>query len=267
MNHKLRTIAFGCLFALAPLVQASNVDDFRPVYKLRNDLQCWPSHAANGNNSGVCLSREQFNQDAPPVYWETHEETVNNRHHELITYWNYYGNQNGCTTLDGGHDDDWEAITVHVVDNEMKHVTYWQHNGRYTKRVEDIELDDSHPIVYVGKYSHGNYHDQRSRARFDAGAYATGTYCYYWRDPRGPGQTWASGLAALDSVGISSVFPGSTNPLNRDQRPHERGVCRTDGGRVIAGIIDGTENTCDRNPDYLKNGNMSLRDMFDLNIY
>ena len=248
-------------------VYASDVKDFRPVYKLRNDLQCWPTDPDEGQNSGQCTSRGNFQSSPPPVYHETYSETVNGKQHKLITYWAYYGNQNRCTTLDSGHDDDWEALTVHTVDGDMWHVTYWQHNGRYTRSVNNIEREGDHPIVYVGKYSHGNYHDQRSRASFDGWAFATGNYCFYWKDPRGPGETWSQGVEPLENIGQSSQFPGSTNPLQRNDRPHMRSVCRVDGGSVIAGIIDGTENTCDRNPNYLKDDSLLLKDLFYLDIY
>ena len=265
----MKTIAALIIASLSfsSSANTTEVQDFRPVFKLRNDLQCWPTEPAQGLNSGNCTSKSSFQVSPPSVYVESYSELVGGNSHSLITYWAYYGNQNGCTTFDSGHSDDWEPVTVHTVNGSIKHVTYWQHNGRYTKPVSEIETDGSHPVVYVGKYSHGNYHDQRSRASFDSWAFGTGNYCYYWKDPRGPGQTWAPGVQELSSIGQSSVFPGSTNPITRDLRPHERTVCRTDGGRVLAGIIDGTENTCDRNPSYLKDENMLLKDMFYLDIY
>lgn len=246
---------------------ADDVNDFKPVYKLRTDNECWPTSPANGANSGECVTRSEYQATNVPVFWETYEENVNGKTHKLITYWNYYGDQNGCTTWDSGHADDWEAITVHVVNHELEHVTYWQHNGRYTKSADTIEKDGEHPIVYVGKYSHGNYHDQRSRASADSWTFLTGGYCYYWKDPRGPGETWSPVAQTLDSVGFDDVFPGSTNPNLRSERPHERTVCREDGGQVLAGIIDGTENTCERNPSYLQDETMTLQSLFYLNIY
>ncbi len=255
------------LFLIGSPVQADDKSQFRPVFKLRGDLECWPTAPSQGNNSGICRSKGDFLNNPPRVYWEKYQETVNGKVHKLITYWGYYGNQNACSTLGGAHVDDWENITVHIVDHQLKHVTFSQHNGRYTLAADSVELDSTHPVVYIGKYSHGNYHDQRSKCSANNWCYTTGRYCYYWRDPRGPGETWSPQLSKLSNVGQSSVFPGSENPLTRDLRPHERTVCRTDGGRVIGGIIDGTENTCDRNPNYLKDETMILRDMFYLNIY
>lgn len=256
-----------CLFAFSFAVQANAIDDYRPVFKLRSDLECWPSHPAGGNNSGDCVSKASFLSSPPPLFVETYEEEVNGRQHQLVTYWAYYGNQNGCAAVDGGHVDDWENVTVHLVDGAAWHVTYSQHNGRYTRRYQDVEREGQHPVAFVGKYSHGSYHDQRSRCSADGWCYLTGNYCYYWKDPRGPGEVWSPATEPLSNVGAESVFPGSTNPLQRSVRPWDQPVCRTDGGRVIAGFIDATEDTCDRNPDYLKDEHMTLKEMFYLGIY
>lgn len=261
------TLAIVSLFVSSTNVQAGPTHDFKPTYKFRSDLQCWPTPPASGQNSGTCTSKTSFQGNKPAVYYELYDEVVAGKAHKLATYWLYYGNQNGCTSLDNGHDDDWEAVTVHSVDGVMYHVTYSQHNGRYTLAAADVPKTGGRPVVYVGKYSHGNYHDQRSRASWDSWAYATGDYCYYWKDPRGPGVTWTPGLSSLNNVGVNSTFPGSTNPLNRSTKPYQQTVCREDGGQVLAGIINATENTCDRNPSYLQDENMLLRDMFYLNIY
>lgn len=269
MQYSVIKYIFLLFVINANLTLANQIEDFRPVYKLRSDLQCWPSFPNNGINSGECRTKEQFTKNPPPVYYEVYPqslngEQINGKSHKLITYWAYYSNQNSCTTLDSGHSDDWEAITVHLVDNQMRHITYWQHNGRYTLDAKDIEKDGTHPIVYVGKYAHGNYHDQRKRTSTNAWSYSTGTYCYYWRDPRGPGETWALGVKPLSSIGEESVFSGSTNPLQRGKQPHEYGVCKEDGGSVIAGFIDGTENTCKRNPAEIKIEATLLKELFYL---
>ena len=211
-----------CTLFTPMAIQANDISDFRPLFKLRSDLECWPTAPDQGNNSGNCLSKSEFLSSPPPAFWEQYQEVVNGKEHKLITYWIYFGNQNACSTLGGAHVDDWENVTVHLVDGELMHVTYSQHNGRYTKRASDIELDAQHPISYLGKYAHGNYHDQRSKCSADGWCYLVGDYCYYWKDPRGPGESWSPSLAELSSVGVDSVFPGSQNPLTRDLRPHER---------------------------------------------
>jgi hypothetical protein len=241
---------------------ADEVDDFAPILELRSDLQCWPSYTNLGANSGVCRSRQEFQSDLPPVFWEDHIETNGGVTTRLISYWIYYSNQPKCSAIAGGnHVDDWEKITVHVEDGVLKHVTYNQHNGRYTLDSSSVPLKDGRPVAYVGKYSHGSYHDQRSQCTFHRTCFnASANYCFYWKDPRGPGVYWKPGLLPLSALSTTAVFPGSSNPHSRSTRPHQDKVCREDGGQdVVLGI--GLENTCNRNPQYLKNQSMTLQQM------
>ena len=252
------------LFLFSAFSSAGDVEDFSPTFKFRNDTGCWPSRTNYGDNSGECRQKSEFTNDKPPVFWERYSETVDGKEHSLITYWVYYSNQNRCSSLGGAHPDDWEMVTVHVVDSELKHVTYGQHNGRYTLSAGGMDMDGTHPVVYVGKYSHGNYHDQRSQSN-RAYNFNTGRFCFYWRDPRGADYTWQpTWYKHLTSIGRTSEFPGSTNPLQRLTRPQDMTVCRNDGGRVVAGIIDGTEDTCERNPEYLKDSRVTLKELFHL---
>ena len=241
---------------------AGEVEDFAPVFKMRTDLRCWPSFTNNGNNSGECRSRSDFESNKPPIYWEDKVVTSNGKTARLISYWVYYSHQSACSAIAGGdHVDDWEKITVHLENGELKHVTYNQHNGRYTLDKSAVPLEGgTHPVVYVGKYSHGSYHGERSRCTFDNSCYVGVDYCFYWKDPRGPGVTWNPSVTPLSNLSASANFPGSRNPLQRSTRPHQDKVCREDGGQdVIFGI--GLENTCDRNPAYLKDEFMTLEQM------
>ena len=149
---------------------------------------------------------------------------------------------------------------MHLQDGNLRHVSYNQHNGRYTLDAADVPLKDgTHPIVYVGKYSHGSYHDQRSKCILDGICYTNGSYCFYWKDPRGPGVEWSPAVLPLAELSSSAVFPGSTNPHQRTRPEHDT-VCRTDGGQdVIFGI--GLENTCERNPAGLKDPSVTLKQM------
>jgi hypothetical protein len=237
------------------------VEDFAPVFKLRSDLQCWPSYTNLGANSGVCRSRQEFQSNPPPVFWEDHTETKSGVTTRLISYWIYFSNQPKCSATAGGnHVDDWEKITVHLEDGALKHVTYNQHNGRYTLDRSSVPLENGHPVVYTGKYSHGSYHDQRSKCTFDGTCFVGVNYCFYWKDPRGPGVTWNPGVQPLSALSSTAVFPGSSNPHSRSTRPHQDKVCREDGGQDVALGI-GLENTCNRNPKYLKDDSMTLQQM------
>lgn len=231
---------------------------YQPILKLRTDNICWPTHPANGANSGRCLSQSEFNANPPAVYVEQYSEVYQGIEHKLFTYWFYYGHQASCISVfDGSHPDDWERITVHVSQNQLRHVVYHQHNGRYTLRAANAPLQNNRqPIVYVGKYAHGNYHDQRARCSFDGGCQISGDYCYYWKDPRGPGVDWQGALRPLSDISANAVFPGSTNPRQREAT-HLLPVCREDGGReIIFGI--GIENTCLRNPAPINNPGVAI---------
>ena len=95
----MKTIAALIIASLSfsSSANTTEVQDFRPVFKLRNDLQCWPTEPAQGLNSGNCTSKSSFQVSPPSVYVESYSELVGGNSHSLITYWAYYGNQNGCT--------------------------------------------------------------------------------------------------------------------------------------------------------------------------
>ena len=79
--------------------------------------------------------------------------------HIDIAYWWFYGYQGACSPFAiggaGAHDRDWEHVIVHIANSEIESVTYFQHDGYYT--TTDFEKMEQHPIVYVGKVSHGSY--------------------------------------------------------------------------------------------------------------
>jgi hypothetical protein len=258
-------ILLGVLSILFTTSQAyaadQEVSTFKPIFNLRTDLRCWPSYTNTGANSGDCRSRQDFLADSPPIFWEDHLQTSNGVVHRLITYWVYLSHQSKCGLFGGDHVDDWEKITVHLENGKLKHVTYNQHNGRYTLDAASVPLTGgTHPLIYTGKYSHGSYHDQRSNCALDGACYADMNYCFYWKDPRGPGVAWSPTVVPLSDLSTTAIFPGSSNPHQRSSRPHRDKVCREDGGNDIALGI-GIENTCKRNPAYLKDDSMTLEEM------
>lgn len=65
--------------------------------------------------------------------------------------------------------------------NQVDRVTFYQHEGWYTRNPGRYEVFEStHPVAYVGKLRQGTYHD-------DGGS---GTCCYF-EDYRNPGSTRA----------------------------------------------------------------------------
>jgi hypothetical protein len=97
-----------------------------------------------------------------------------------LTYWWFYGYQPQCDAFGSGtHPADWEHITVTLSTDgsQPAAVTYYQHGGWYTRIAGrgGFSTVGSHPVIYVGKTSHGSYH--RSGG--------SGT-CLYWEDWRNP---------------------------------------------------------------------------------
>ncbi|KAG7157359.1 hypothetical protein Hamer_G005779 [Homarus americanus] len=192
--------------------------------------KCFTSSAADyyntrkrGNHDQICNTNYNTMIDAAvPIYWKSME--CGNAVH--VAYWFFYGYQDTCSPGAGAHDADWEHIVVKVIDvdtsnEKLDKVMYYQHEGRYTRKQGNYEVyNTNHPIVYVGKNSHGSYHD-------DGGS---GTCCYF-EDFRNPGShnqhqdTWlnleelrrdnTSPEWMLDTGSV--YFDGITSPLNRDE--------------------------------------------------
>ncbi len=233
------------------------VQRFNPRIKFRNDNQCWPMVPIA---IGECGTIDEFKmaQDDIPVYWEYfYDEQYPGQF--LITYWYYYGQQDACWAGIGAHGNDWERITVHIRDEALVHVVYNQHDARYVKPAEEIDLEaGERPISYVGRHAHGNYHDQRSTS------IPGWENCFYWKDPRGPDLDWDPPLEYLfenaDQGWKTQHMENSENPIFRN-RPHEDAVCKVDGGHAVIGDV-GIENTCKRNPPELQDEQLKLTDLF-----
>ncbi len=136
-----------------------------------------------------------------------------------IRYWWFYGYQHPCFMEEGKHNGDWENVIVILREdrNAVAAVTYFQHGGWYTRisgshdapctpggtgrcgGSSGFRSDGEHPVVYVGKLSHGSFHDDNSAGPAGAGG------CAYWADFRNPKsdadilRTWTARLADLDS--------------------------------------------------------------------
>jgi hypothetical protein len=80
-----------------------------------------------------------------------------------IHYWWFYGHQPPCLASEGEHVADWEHVMVTTTADRtgIAAVTYFQHYGWYTLMAGrgGFETLVGRPVVYVGKKSHGAYHD------------------------------------------------------------------------------------------------------------
>ncbi|MFW7380152.1 MAG: hypothetical protein ACOH5I_15160 [Oligoflexus sp.] len=153
--------------------------------------KCFPSSAAeyfdirrSGSKERVCnTDYSSIQRGEVPIYY--HYQSCGSNE-IVIMYWFFYGYQDTCSPGLGAHDSDWERIAVKIKNDQIEHVMFYQHAGHYTKKPGSMQLiDGRRPVVYVGKNSHGSYHD-------DGG---TGS-CLYFEDYRNPGsadkkmETW-----------------------------------------------------------------------------
>ena len=106
-----------------------------------------------------------------------------------IAYWWFYGFQTYCNPARygaeaGEHHGDWEHIIVTTDPDRTRAdaVTYSFHGDWYTRRWKGFDSVEGHPVVYVGKLAHGNYHDD-THSGWLAG---TPSQCCEYADYRNP---------------------------------------------------------------------------------
>jgi len=125
-----------------------------------------------------------------------------------INYWWFSGYQHECIPVlapQSAHNGDWEHVTVILKEDRsgIAAVSYYQHNGHYT-RIAGIhgpcspagtgrcdgsggfDLDATHPIVYVGRIAHGNYHNTNRYLPGRDPNQPDPTECTYYGDIRDP---------------------------------------------------------------------------------
>jgi hypothetical protein len=153
--------------------------------------KCLPSDAGDyyelrksGSKARVCNTDiSSIENGLVPIYYAYQDCSLDTT---VIMYWFFYGYQDTCTGSLGSHDADWERVAVKIRNNQVERVQFYQHGGHYTRTPNVLEfVDGTHPVAYVGKNSHGSYHD----------AGGSGS-CLYFEDYRNPGsrdlrmQTW-----------------------------------------------------------------------------
>jgi hypothetical protein len=144
--------------------------------------KCFPSDAGeyyairkSGSRERVCnTDAASVENGLVPTYYAYQDCS---RDTTVIMYWFFYGYQDTCTGRLGSHDADWERVAVKIRNGRLERVQYYQHGGHYTRQGNELEyFEGTHPIAYVGKNSHGSYHD----------AGGSGS-CLYFEDFRNPG--------------------------------------------------------------------------------
>jgi hypothetical protein len=151
----------------------------------------------------------------------------------VIRYWYFYAWQSTCFVNEGDHAADWESMAVLVVGGQLRRVAFVQHGRWYSREPGAFEtVDGSHPVGYVGKNSHGTYHD-------DGGSGG----CLYFEDYRNPGRndyrmdTWRNLVPLTRDPGApdwmrcqgSGCFDGIGHPLEQSGDVRSMAGCAGDG--------------------------------------
>ncbi len=212
---------------------------FAPILKFdqkqAEPQKCFPSDPGqywdarkNGDKGIICNeSVDSLTNGEIPIYYEYQDCSGDST---VIMYWFFYGFQDTCSPGLGSHPADWERVAVKIKNGKLERVMFYQHGGFYTKNLGNFELvDGTHPVAFVGKNSHGSYHD-----RGGSGS------CLYFEDYRNPGGNNYSlhteqNLVALHrgpdapewmTSGDSSNFDGIPSPLARNTN-----LCALEGCR------------------------------------
>lgn len=160
---------------------------FAPVLKFdksqADSKKCFPSDPGpywdarkDGDKSVICNEDpDSLSGGQIPIYYQYQDCSADST---VIMYWFFYGYQDTCSPGLGSHHADWERVAVRIKNGKLQHVKYYQHKGNYTKKPENIQFfEGTHPVAFVGKNSHGSYHD-------DGGSGS----CLYFEDYRNPGK-------------------------------------------------------------------------------
>ncbi|RYZ56386.1 MAG: DUF946 domain-containing protein [Proteobacteria bacterium] len=210
--------------------KAEQARKFAPVLKFdqeqANANKCFPSDAGqywdtrkSGNRNRVCNeSADSLLGGQIPIYYEYKDCSQDST---VIMYWFFYGFQDTCSPGMGSHNADWERVAVKIKNGRLERVLYFQHGGSYTRQGNDMQVvDGTHPVAYVGKNSHGSYHD-------DGGSGS----CLYFEDYRNQGgkqyslNTWDN-LVPLSEQNDSPEWMKSWDNANFDgiPSPLRRGI-------------------------------------------
>jgi len=217
---------FDCSSAACKAEQAHR---FAPLLRFDqeqgNANKCLPSDAGayyqarkSGSAERICNTDvASIERGQVPIYYEVQDCSPDTT---VIMYWFFYGYQDTCSPGLGDHPADWERVAVKLKNGTLERVLYFQHSGHYTRQGQDLQyFEGTHPVAYVGKNSHGSYHDSGGSGS-----------CLYFEDFRNPGsrnlsmRTWShlvelhAGMGAPEWMRTKSsqYFDGIPAPLARD---------------------------------------------------
>jgi hypothetical protein len=134
-------------------------------------------------------------QQSPTYYYRIIQEEG----YTIIQYWFFYAYNDFLTTHGGSndHEGDWECITLYLQEGEPAYAVYASHGGggEHNRRTWDqLELIESHPVVYVGAGSHASYFtpelDSVEKKKFTAGEAVGPNASYPWISPQSLAVSW-----------------------------------------------------------------------------
>lgn len=73
----------------------------------------------------------------------------------VVQYWFFYAYNDAAMNQ---HEGDWECVTILFSGNTPVYAAYSQHESGQRAAWSDVELEGTHPVVYVAKGSHANYY-------------------------------------------------------------------------------------------------------------
>eukprot|EP00440_Ansanella_granifera_P058700 gb/GFBE01063624.1/.p1 GENE.gb/GFBE01063624.1/~~gb/GFBE01063624.1/.p1 ORF type:complete len:276 (+),score=29.36 gb/GFBE01063624.1/:1-828(+) len=176
----------------------ANASEYSPIYAFDSAASrfCLPSQPS-ASMQGVC-NGTWASGHAPTFVQKTQcgDQIV-------YSYWLWYGWQTSCLPAFDAHDNDWEHISVFVnATGELDRVIFYQHGGFYSRCSGQFEQLGNHPVVYIGRYAHGSYHDGCTSgwSRRRRGISTCHGDCSYFDDLRSPAhyaRVWDSPLIDL----------------------------------------------------------------------
>jgi hypothetical protein len=143
-----------------------------------------------------------FKSHAPVYYYRISGDGG----YTVIQYWFFYA-YNDFATSHGGvndHEGDWEGIQVFLKGDEPAWAVYSAHGGHGEKarqawQPQAIELEGTHPVVYVAAGSHANYYtpelDSVEEAFAPGDIVVGGSGGVPWGDPQPLDKPWFTQFA------------------------------------------------------------------------
>eukprot|EP00879_Flechtneria_rotunda_P001333 GHRR01001483.1.p1 GENE.GHRR01001483.1~~GHRR01001483.1.p1 ORF type:complete len:354 (+),score=99.46 GHRR01001483.1:873-1934(+) len=223
---------------------AALVKNFAPVFKFDTDAQFYPTTAeayyTAGCTAKVC-PMESFGAKVFDPSAHVYYATISCGDQVRIKYHFFYNWQPPCMTsptTEGQHQSDWEDVTVILSADKQRvaAVKYGQHGGHYLRLAgrDGFETENGKPVVYVGQYAHGSFHDSKGKSVIGPQS------CAYYGDSRGGGISWDAGITTL----VDLLAPSNETWIAATQAAPGQEI-KWEGGQGISFLVDQWQPKCD----------------------